>query len=391
MATNAPPGPVTASWESDRLDPRAIGGAWRELWNELRERGGVTGELADLRASTINLITVTDSAEGVRRIEAALLELYGFAPSRVLMLNLDQSRPPGDFKIGVSLPELATDRSRPPARFELARVTAAPEQAVSLASIASPLMLPELPVYLFWPGGTLIESPLFSELIQIADRLVIDSSLLVDAETNLWAIGRLIDAPRGPIVGDFAWQRLTPWRTLLAQFFDHPDALPELERIEEVELIGRLAGKNGQSGRTAALLLAGWLASNLDWRAPGPMVSARDGWRVTLRCGSGADERELVLRIRLKGQTRSPGRVLSVMLRSDDDAPQPALFRVERVSNDIIHTYSEFGGRPPITRGVPAPVFTDSALLGKELASLGRDTIYESALRSAITLMPEEQ
>jgi hypothetical protein len=56
----------------------------------------------------------------------------------------------------------------------------------------------------------------------------------------------------------------------------------------------------------------------------------------------------------------------------------------------MVQTYSEFGGHPPVTRGVPAGVFDDSDLLSKELASLGRDTIYESALRSAVTLMPEE-
>ena len=141
---------------------------------------------------------------------------------------------------------------------------------------------------------------------------------------------------------------------------------------------------------TAALLLAGWLASTLNWRAPGPMVRAKDGWRVTLRCGQGLEEREVVLRIRLKAQTKSPGRVLSVMLRSDEAAPQPALFRVERPSRELVQTYSEFGGMPPVSRSVPASVFDDSDLLSKELASLGRDTIFESALQSAVTLMPEE-
>ena len=43
-----------------------------------------------------------------------------------------------------------------------------------------------------------------------------------------------------------------------------------------------------------------------------------------------------------------------------------------------------------MTRGVPASVITDSTLLSRELASLGRDTIYESALLSAVALMPEE-
>lgn len=386
MSTGTAPA-RSINWESDRLDPRAIAVALRSLWSDLHDQIGASSEL---RASTINLVVVTDGAESLGRIEESLFDHPGFSPSRVIMFELDQNEHSVPFSIDVSLRRLPGDRSRSNAHFELIRVAAPQSQAMSLASIASPLLLPELPGYLYWPGRTLIENPLFEELLEITDRLVIDSSRFTDPEANLRALSRLIATPRAPIVGDFAWQRLTPWRTLLAQFFDHPDALPELDQIEEVELIGRMAGINGQSGLTAALLMAGWLASSLDWRPPGPMVRAKDGWRVTLRTGSGATEREVVLRIRLKRQSRSAGRILSIMLRSDDNDPMPSLFRVERLSDEQIHTYSEFGGRPPITRGVPASVFSDSVLLGRELASLAHDSIYENALQAAVALMPEE-
>jgi hypothetical protein len=56
----------------------------------------------------------------------------------------------------------------------------------------------------------------------------------------------------------------------------------------------------------------------------------------------------------------------------------------------MVQTYSEFGGFSPVTRGVPATVFADEDLLSKELASLARDSTYESALRFAVSLMPEE-
>ena len=43
----------------------------------------------------------------------------------------------------------------------------------------------------------------------------------------------------------------------------------------------------------------------------------------------------------------------------------------------------------PTTRSVPAAVFTNEDLLSQELASLGRDSNYENALRFAVRLMPE--
>ncbi len=189
-------------------------------------------------------------------------------------------------------------------------------------------------------------------------------------------------------MSDFAWRRLTPWRSLLAQFFDHPDTLPALDRIEEIELVSRAADGNGPSGETGSLLLAGWLASSLDWRIPGPLVRTSDGWRVTLRGGVGPEEREILLRLRHRTQVQMRGRILSVTLRAEGNAA-PSIFSIERLSEGFVRTHSEPEGAMPTTRSVPAAVFTNENLLSQELASLGRDTNYENALRFAVRLMPE--
>jgi glucose-6-phosphate dehydrogenase assembly protein OpcA len=306
-----------------------------------------------------------------------------------LVLNLSRSSKNQQFEVETTIRELHTERGRTSSRFEVVRVSAGADQATSLASIASPLLLPELPTFLFWPGASLVESPLFGELTPISDRLIIDSAVLENPEPNFRELARIIGSPRAPVVSDFAWRRLTPWRSLLAQFFDNPDALPELDLLDEVELVGKIAGKDGQSGFSASLLLAGWLASSLDWRTPGSMVRVKDGWRVTLRAGNGQEEREILLRLRQKALAHYPGRILSVALRSEGDG-SPATFSVERTSENMVQTYSEFGGFSPVTRGVPATVFADEDLLSKELASLARDSTYESALRFAVSLMPEE-
>jgi len=181
---------------------------------------------------------------------------------------------------------------------------------------------------------------------------------------------------------------LNPWRSLLAQFFDHPDTLPALDRIEEIELVSRAADGDGPSGETGSLLLAGWLASSLDWRIPGPLVRTSDGWRVTLRAGTGSGEREILLRLRHRTQVQMRGRILSVTLRAEGDTA-PSIFSIERLSEGFVRTHSEPEGAMPTTRSVPAAVFTNEDLLSQELASLGRDTNYENALRFAVRLIPE--
>lgn len=384
------PQAVSATWQTDTLDPRAIEREFRSLWSIRSEQiPGTPVDLSELRTSTVNLIAVADTSTSASRLEAAILQLREFAPARALVLNLSGSNKKQPFEVETTIRELQSERGRTSSRFEVVRVSASADQATSLSSIASPLLLPELPTFLFWPGTSLVESPLFTELAAISDRLIIDSAVLENPVPNFRELAHIIGSPRSPVVSDFAWRRLTPWRSLLAQFFDNPDALPELDRIDDVELVGKIAGKDGQSGFSASLLLAGWLASSLDWRTPGSMVRIKDGWRVTLRAGSGLDEREILLRLRQKALARYPGRILSVAMHGEGDG-EPATFSVERTSENMVQTYSEFGGFTPVTRGVPASVFADEDLLSKELASLARDSIYESALRFAVSLMPEE-
>lgn len=381
----------TAKWHAETLDPRTVERALARLWasQEASARSKRPGsEATELRTSTVNLIAVAEQASDAARLEETVRQLRDFAPTRAIVLLIDPARNNGGIDIEATVRELAMERGRAPLRFEIVRVTAAPSGITSLASIASPLLVPELPTFLFWSNSTLAGNHLFTELSAIVDRLIIDSSILHEPDASLRTVANTITSPRSPIVSDFAWRRLNPWRSFLAQFFDHPETLPALDRIEEVELVSRAADGDGPSGETGSLLLAGWLATSLDWSTPGPLVRTRDGWRVTLRAGSGADQREILLRLRHRSHVQMSGRILSVTLKAEGDTA-PSIFSIERLSEGFVRTQSEPEGGIPTTRSVPAAVFSNEDLLSRELASLGRDSIYENALRFAVSLIPE--
>src|SRR6478735_945890 len=381
----------SANWHANTLDPRTIEREFAKLWETQEERSkrkGPGNDVAELRTSTVNLIAVAEQSIDAARLEETVRQLRDFAPTRAVVLLIDPDRTQSGIDVEASVREIATERGRAPIRFEIVRVTAGPEGATSLASIASPLLVPELPTFLFWSSSSLAGNHLFSELSAISDRLILDSSILSAPDASMRAVASTLGSPRAPIVSDFAWRRLTPWRSLLAQFFDHPDTLPALDRIEEIELVSRAADGNGPSGETGSLLLAGWLASSLDWRIPGPLVRTSDGWRVTLRGGAGSAEREILLRLRHRTQVQMRGRILSVTLRAEGKTT-PSIFSIERLSEGFVRTHSEPEGAMPTTRSVPAAVFTNEVLLSRELASLGRDSNYENALRFAVRLIPE--
>lgn len=107
------------------------------------------------------------------------------------------------------------------------------------ASIAVPLLLPDLPVFLRWRGRPPFRTDPFRQLVEITDRLIVDSAEWPDVPG---AYAELDDCFEATAVSDIAWQRTHPWRVALAH------AWPELP--------GRIAGPPAE-----ASLVAGWLRS----------------------------------------------------------------------------------------------------------------------------------
>jgi hypothetical protein len=110
-------------------------------------------------------------------------------------------------------------------------------RAEAPASIAVPLLLPDLPVFLRWRGRPDFGSSVFGQLVQIVDRLVVDSSEWPDVPA---AYAELVEVFDVVAVSDIAWRRALPWRRALAE------AWPELP--------DRLTGPPAETA-----LMAGWL------------------------------------------------------------------------------------------------------------------------------------
>ena len=109
--------------------------------------------------------------------------------------------------VRVDLLEQEATRSRPAIVFECISVDVSTENERQLASIASPLLVPDLPDFLVDTGQA---GSLFSELVDISDRLVVDSAIsqhAAGAMQTLLAFGAPGDHAA---LSDFAWARLAP-------------------------------------------------------------------------------------------------------------------------------------------------------------------------------------
>ena len=115
--------------------------------------------------------------------------------------------------------------------YEEVVLTVRGEAAEHLSGIVAPLLIHDLPTHVWWPGDPPLGDPVFDQLVEMGDRVIIDSADFGDLLGGLdgW---RTCDARSG--VGDLAWERLAWWQELTAQFFDAPRFrryLPNLSRL----------------------------------------------------------------------------------------------------------------------------------------------------------------
>jgi glucose-6-phosphate dehydrogenase assembly protein OpcA len=115
-------------------------------------------------------------------------------------------------------------------------------RATAPASIVLPLLISDLPVFCRWRGEPTFGSPECEQLVEIVDRLIVDT-----AEWDDLRFGDLADLFERTAVSDLAWARTRPWRMELANRW------PAI-RDQEIHIAGP---------RAEAELLRGWLQACL--------------------------------------------------------------------------------------------------------------------------------
>jgi glucose-6-phosphate dehydrogenase assembly protein OpcA len=119
-------------------------------------------------------------------------------------------------------------------------------RAKAPASIVQPLLISDLPVFLRWRGEPPWGAPELEQLVELADRLIVDSTEWDDLP---YPYRRLSELFQKTAVSDIAWSRTSRWRSLLASLW------PDIGDVSTVRVHGTAA--QGQ-------LLVGWLRSRLD-------------------------------------------------------------------------------------------------------------------------------
>ncbi|MCW2789023.1 MAG: oxidoreductase [Aeromicrobium sp.] len=262
----------------------------------------------------LTLLVVTDDDNVGAALKTATI-LSREHPSRVIGVILGDGRGAAKLDAKVRVGENSSGESI------LLRIGG--ELTQHAESVVLPLLLPDSPVVVWWPGKA-PAIPSEDAIGKLARRRLTDAEATSSPIRSLKAVARSY----APGDTDLSWTRLTPWRALLAAALDQSP--------------GKVTGGTvvAGPGNPAAVLLVAWLESRL--------------------------------KISITTKRSETDQIASVVLNTANGD-----VRIERVSP----TSSQFSVPGSSPREVPLGARTLAELLAEDLRRLDADDVYAATIR----------
>jgi glucose-6-phosphate dehydrogenase assembly protein OpcA len=296
---------------------------------------------AATRTSVATLVIVTRSTDEVDDAETVIDHLGVRHPARIINIlappdaRRSESRVDADVTLHTGT---AAGHSIWSDEIRL-RVSGGP--ARHTASLLRPMLLSDLPVVAWYVRGIPSES---DPILKIATGIVVDSKVVSGTGEGEPAMRHNFDSIsllcRKNVIVDLSWNRLRPWRRLLAAQFEGSSVRPFLNGIKSAEITGKLGPRT---------LLAGWLSSRL--RLDREQLHLYDGRHVSIRIEAELDGVQAQFEVsRIEGQ------------------------RLIRASTRV-----QNGPQHEELIGLPSDALPIS--LSDALRNLGRDRVYEQSIK----------
>lgn len=339
------------------------------------------------RAAVVNIVVVATREMHALRAARTISDLAMRHPSRaIVVLGEREPSPRAEPRIELYSRVPTVDRFDQVSYEQILIRTSGPVSD-RLISVIVPLLVPDLPMFLWWTDTPPIGARHFEELVALSDRLIVDSTDFARPEATLPELSRVcVLGARHCALTDLDWARVTCWRELVTQFFDAPAWRPWLDRIDGIRIGFCVDADGRQIHPSQALLLVGWLASCLRWSAADPISpSEAGGFLFAMRRRDGG-----VVRVRIRPRYEvgmDAGDVSAVRIEGVDEAGHRAEFVVRHAGagrNAMASVLVD--GRIVAERNLPHAQNDVVELLGEELTIVAGDRIYEQALATLLTL-----
>jgi|GEM_PF-2353087 len=231
---------------------------WAANANDRDDEGAI------IRARVLNLLAYVTDEDTLKQTDDIIFDTAAVHPCRAVLMLGEAEKESKDIEAFVSSRCHLGGSGKRHLCIEQVTMCASGEFAVELPSAALPLLVPDLPSFLWWRGDLSFDDSIFKTLSRSVDRVVIDSSEMSDVENGMIKLSEAFKRKDTAAISDLNWARLTEWRSVIAAVFDSPEHRELLDEITSIEIASSpLHGKTNAK----AVLLAGWLASSLGWRS----------------------------------------------------------------------------------------------------------------------------
>ena len=166
---------------------RELNALWKDAGSE-DEHGGVT------RSSVLNLLVYINinGQNSSSEIDEVLTEVTAAHPSRAILIVADREATDPELSAQVisrcTLPSATTRQ----VCCEQVTILAKGEQVNEVHSAVMPLLLSDLPVYLWWRAVPPLADKVFTRLAEMSSRVVIDSAIFADPHGDLVGLSLLM-------------------------------------------------------------------------------------------------------------------------------------------------------------------------------------------------------
>lgn len=241
---------MTSLASDHKVDVASIERQLAELWRAEKH----DGERAVTRAALWNVVAHTWDGRDQSHATEVLARASAKVPQRTIVVKAD---PHGasDIESWISANCHLVGGGRQVCSEEVV-IVAAGERVGHIPPLVSALLLPDMPVAVWWLGDLPHDREDYVDtLLGPADRLIVDSAHFNSA-SDLDVVWRIIEETT-TAPADLNWARLDEWRVATAALFDPQ---PMRERLRAIRHVKVFSGGDESFGATSeALLYVAWL------------------------------------------------------------------------------------------------------------------------------------
>lgn len=338
------------------------------------------------RACALNLLVYTTPEDDVEQLKSLLEEVGREHPCRAIVLRIDSETPETRLAAHASTRcRTLTSGAKQLCGEQLTIEVSGPfpERA---SSAVEPLLVPDVPVFLWWKDIPHTEDALFTRLAALADRVVLDSAASDHPHLDFLRLARMLDeAPEQLHISDVNWGRLTSWRTLLASFWDVEDYAPHLACSNRIAVEYYPPAVAPDEIAAQCSLMIGWLASRLGWSVEASGAQVDEKTKCLILHATDGRRVDVELRARSQDESGCAGMLGCVTI---EETATGSRFHVEyRREQKKLETSAQTGSELSVGRVLAYEGRSEGKRLSGELTFISRDAVYEAAVASAARML----